>query len=81
MVKKESKVETVQIDTSYDAMRDMSYKDFREIVLDQFKEAMMWWEPRKVFEFICEFPDLFEISKPVQEDGKFVYTVRVKDGV
>jgi len=79
--KKKKEVETVPIDISYEAMLNMTYKDFRKMTFETVHEMLAKADPKKAFGLICAFPDLFGISGPVQKDGKFIYTVRVKDEV
>ncbi len=65
----------------FEDLKDVGYKNQRQIVIDRVMKMMMEWEPREAFEFVCSFPELFEVLKPVQDGSKFTYTIRIRDGV
>jgi len=69
----------VEKNERFEDWKNVSYKDYRQITIDRVIKMMMEQDPRDALEFICSFPDLFEISKPVQKDGKFVYTVTIRE--
>jgi len=55
------------------------YRTQREIAIDRVIGMIGQWEPREALEFMCGFPELFDISKPVQEGSVFTYTIRIRD--
>ena len=70
-----------KVNPLFEAYADSYFKNSREIAIERVITMLGQWDPRDALEFICSFPELFEISKPVQEGGKFTYTIRIRDAV
>jgi len=58
----------------------IGYKTRREIEIERVINYLRLknLNPLEALEFICSLPDLFDVSAPVQEGDKFIYTVTVK---